>query len=487
MGMTKREQRPNIVFILSDDQGAWAMGCAGNGDIRTPNLDRLAEDGVRFDEFYCASPVCSPARASIVTGKMPSCHGVLDWIEGGNVDTEKYPEMAGHPRFSRKDQPIEYLEGHKTYIEELAANGYVCGLSGKWHLGNNAEKKKGFEKWYTIGAGGCSHYFDPDICEDGVFSAPKRYITDLITEKAVEYIGEFSRQEKPFYLSVHYTAPHSPWEEEQHKKEYLDWYRDCSFTATPDLPVHPDQVASAPVGDTPEKRAENLRGYYAAISAMDAGIGTILSKLEQEGLSDNTIVIFTADNGMNMGHHGVWGKGNATFPLNLYDTSVKVPFLVRWPGHTEPGRVIRGLYSQYDFFPSLLSMAGISVQAEGRMPGRSFTPVLEGAEQEAGPVVVYDEYGPNRMIRSKEWKFIRRYPYGEDELYHLTEDAEETVNLAEDEAYRLVREEMNDSLNHWFYRYADPAMDGTREGVTGHGQLRRPGIYSEGKNVFFRP
>ena len=119
------------------------MGCAGNGDIRTPNLDRLAEDGVRFDEFYCASPVCSPARASIVTGKMPSCHGVLDWIEGGNVDTEKYPEMAGHPRFSRKDQPIEYLEGHKTYIEELAANGYVCGLSGKWHLGNNAEKKKG--------------------------------------------------------------------------------------------------------------------------------------------------------------------------------------------------------------------------------------------------------------------------------------------------------------------------------------------------------
>ena len=100
MGMTKREQRPNIVFILSDDQGAWAMGCAGNGDIRTPNLDRLAEDGVRFDEFYCASPVCSPARASIVTGKMPSCHGVLDWIEGGNVDTEKYPEMAGHPRFS---------------------------------------------------------------------------------------------------------------------------------------------------------------------------------------------------------------------------------------------------------------------------------------------------------------------------------------------------------------------------------------------------
>lgn len=475
MGMTKREQRPNIVFILSDDQGAWAMGCAGNGDICTPNLDRLAEDGVRFDEFYCASPVCSPARASIVTGKMPSCHGVLDWIEGGNVDTEKYPEMAGHPRFSRKDQPIEYLEGHKTYIEELAANGYVCGLSGKWHLGNNAEKKKGFEKWYTIGAGGCSHYFDPDICEDGVFSAPKRYITDLITEKAVEYIGEFSRQEKPFYLSVHYTAPHSPWEEEQHKKEYLDWYRDCSFTATPDLPVHPDQVASAPVGDTPEKRAENLRGYYAAISAMDAGIGTILSKLEQEGLSDNTIVIFTADNGMNMGHHGIWGKGNGTYPQNMYDTAIKVPLIIRMPG-SKKGAVCHQMASQYDFYPTLLELAGCSWEKEPMQPGKSIVSLIGQPEEEAPDrVVVFDEYSNTRMIRTKKWKYVDRYPDGPNQLFDMEKDPEELENLYGNSAYEGTVLELKAAMERWFDAYTKEENDGRKYKVTGSGQLDRCG------------
>ena len=475
MGMTKREQRPNIVFILSDDQGAWAMGCAGNGDIRTPNLDRLAEDGVRFDEFYCASPVCSPARASIVTGKMPSCHGVLDWIEGGNVDTEKYPEMAGHPRFSRKDQPIEYLEGHKTYIEELATNGYVCGLSGKWHLGNNAEKKKGFEKWYTIGAGGCSHYFDPDICEDGVFSAPKRYITDLITEKAVEYIGEFSRQEKPFYLSVHYTAPHSPWEEEQHKKEYLDWYKDCSFTATPDLPVHPDQVASAPVGDTPEKRAENLRGYYAAISAMDAGIGTILSKLEQEGLSDNTIVIFTADNGMNMGHHGIWGKGNGTYPQNMYDTAIKVPLIIRMPGGKK-GAVCHQMASQYDFYPTMLELAGCSWEKEPMQPGKSIVSLIRQPEEEAPDrVVVFDEYSNTRMIRTKKWKYVDRYPDGPNQLFDMEKDPEELENLYGNSAYEGTVLELKAAMERWFDAYTKEENDGRKYKVTGSGQLDRCG------------
>ena len=121
--MRALKKQPNIVFILSDDQGAWAMHCAGNEDLRTPNLDRLAESGVRFDEFYCASPVCSPARASIVTGKAPSCHGVLDWIAGGNIDTNRYPEMAGHSRFQTRDHAIEYLEGHKTLTAHNVTEG----------------------------------------------------------------------------------------------------------------------------------------------------------------------------------------------------------------------------------------------------------------------------------------------------------------------------------------------------------------------------
>lgn len=131
-------------------------------------------------------------------------------------------------------------------------------------------------------------------------------------------------------MSVHYTAPHSPWDASEHPKEYLDWYKDCEFKDTPNLPVHPWQVNTCPIGDTEERRKENLRGYYAAISAMDAGVGKILDKVKEKGLEDNTIVIFTSDNGMNMGHHGIWGKGNGTYPPNMYESSIRVPFIIKY-------------------------------------------------------------------------------------------------------------------------------------------------------------
>ena len=122
------------------------MGCSGNADVKTPNLDRLAANGVRFDEFYCASPVCSPARASLVTGKIPSCHGVQDWIEKGNVDGYKYPYMKSVPGFDAGDLAIDYLSGHRTYMEILAEAGYECALSGKWHLGDSVTPQRGFSK-----------------------------------------------------------------------------------------------------------------------------------------------------------------------------------------------------------------------------------------------------------------------------------------------------------------------------------------------------
>lgn len=462
-------QRPNIVFILTDDQGAWAMSCAGNKDIHTPNLDRLAETGVRFNEFYCASPVCSPARATIVTGKMPSCHGVQDWLARGNVDGCKYPQMSSHQGFDSSDKAIDYLKGHRTYIEILAKNGYQCGLSGKWHLGDNAAKKKGFSKWYTIGAGGC-HYFDPDICEEGVFSTPKKYVTDLITDKAVQMIDEFADGDSPFYLSVHYTAPHSPWNQEEHKKEFLDLYQDCGFTATPDLPVHPWQINTCPVGDTKEKRAENLRGYYAAISSMDEGVGRIVEKLEGRGILENTILIFSADNGMNMGHHGIWGKGNGTYPQNMYDSSVKVPLIICVPGGAK-GAVCSQLCSQYDFFPTILDMAGCHYELEKLQPGRSMMELLRNPEKAAKDrVVVFDEYSNTRMIRGKRYKFIHRYPDGPDEFYDMISDPDETRNLSGNTAYADQIQEMKLEMEAWFDRYIVKKMDARQFHITGRGQ-----------------
>lgn len=475
-------EKPNVLFILTDDQGAWAMRCAGNRDVHTPVIDRLAQRGVRFENFFCASPVCSPARASILTGRIPSAHGVHDWIRSGNLDRDRLGHMGSDPYYTAEDKAIGYLDGMVTYTDVLQENGYRCALAGKWHLGDSIRPQHGFEKWFTIGRGGC-YYNKADIVENGEIQFESRYITDVITDKAIEFIDEFAGGNDPFYISVHYTAPHDPWDEDQHPKKYVEMYRDCEFKATPELPVHPDQIPSAPVG-TGETRKSLLRGYYAAITAMDANVGRLLSKLAEKGLEENTVVIFMSDNGMNMGHHGIWGKGNGTFPFNMYDTAVKVPLIVSWPGHYPEGAVSEYMCSQYDFFQTILDITGINSGLPGKLPGESFAGVLEGKERKEKPVVIFDEYGPTRMIRTKEWKYVLRIPYGPDELYHLTEDPDEDNNLIQCAEYEEIRAELKHCLVSWFAEYADPAVDASREGVTGFGQLCRPGIYSRGRKIF---
>ena len=471
------KKRPNLLFILTDDQGAWAMRCAGNTDIHTPNLDRLANEGTRFENFFCASPVCSPARASILTGCIPSQHGVHDWIRSGSLDKKALGEHADHPYFASERSPIQYLEGRITYPDLLAENGYTCALSGKWHLGDSMTPQHGFSHWYTIGRGGCL-YRQADVVEDGQLHFETRYITDLITERALDYLDDFSKQENPFYISVHYTAPHDPWDEDQHPKEYIDLYRDCAFTATPDEPLHPNLIPTAPSG-TGEERKRLLRGYYAAVTAMDAGVGKLLDRLEQLGLAEDTLVIFTADNGMNMGHHGIWGKGNGTFPFNLFDSSVKVPFIARWPGHILSNRVTESMCSHYDIIQTLNDLLELGAQLPSNLPGKSFANVLLNGEDTDNHVVILDEYGNSRMIRNREWKYIHRYPYGPCELYDLVHDPEEKHNLVDNPEYEAIRTELFARLGQWYYEYADPAVDGTREAVTGFGQMCRPGIYAD--------
>ena len=330
---------PNIVLILSDDQGPWAMGNAGTDELYTPNLDALARDGLRLDRFFCASPVCSPARASLLTGRMPSAHGVLDWLSGGNVNGalfEREGRENPYGSYADEGEPIAYLDGIPTYTDMLAEAGYTCALAGKWHLGDSLRPQHGFSSWYTLARGGCC-YYHPDIVTDGTITVRHgEYVTDLITSRACDDLERLSRGGKPFYLSVHYTAPHSPWATDQHPDKWIRYYDGCAFDGLPDIPDHPD-MTTGPVYGTPRRR-ENLRGYFSAISAMDEGIGRILDTLDRLGIADDTLVIFTADNGMSMGHHGIWGKGNGTFPFNMYDEAVLVPFLLRWPGHvTAPG------------------------------------------------------------------------------------------------------------------------------------------------------
>lgn len=218
---SKNKTKPNVVFILSDDQGYWALSCAGNKEIITPNLDRLAASGMRFDNFFCTSPVCSPARASLLTGRIPSQHGIHDWIREGNMG----------------DNAIEYLAGQLAYTDILAANGYVCGISGKWHLGDSIRPQKSFSHWYVHQSGGGPYYNAPMVRNGETIDEPG-YITDKITDDALNYLEECSKDNAPFYLSVHYTAPHSPWIN-QHPKEIVALYDDCPFESCPDEPVHP--------------------------------------------------------------------------------------------------------------------------------------------------------------------------------------------------------------------------------------------------------
>ncbi|KIL41961.1 sulfatase [Gordoniibacillus kamchatkensis] len=454
---------PNIVFILTDDQGPWALGCAGNDEIRTPNLDRLAAEGMRFDHFFCTSPVCSPARASLLTGRIPSQHGVHDWIRGGNVG----------------ERPIRYLDGQTAYTELLAAGGYVCGLSGKWHLGDSRSPQKGFTHWYVHQTGG-SAYYDAPMIRDGELIDEPGYLTDVITDDALQFL-ERQDGSRPFYLGVHYTAPHSPWIG-NHPKEYVDLYEDCAFRTCPQEPKHPWSIRTAPWEDD---QRENLKGYFAAVTAMDHNVGRIVRKLEELGLREQTLLCFLSDNGFNCGHHGIWGKGNGTFPQNMYDTSVKVPAIFSQPGRIPQGRVCSDLVSGYDFMPTLLAYVGIDNAEADTLPGRSFMPQLLGEEGSTREdVVIFDEYGPVRMIRSREWKYVHRYPYGPHELYNLIRDPDERQNMADAPEAQEQLASMKAKLDSWFVRYADPARDGTREAVTGFGQLELAGPAGLGRKAY---
>lgn len=457
--------RPNIIFIMSDDQGPWALGCTGNKEIVTPNLDKLAREGVRFSNFFCASPVCSPARASVLTGQIPSSHGIHDFLRDADNDR------------------ISYLDGCLAYTELLAEAGYVCGISGKWGVGNDYEPQKGFEHWYVCVYDG-GRYQDPPMVRNGELCRETGYLTELITEDSLAFLEKNAHGERPFYLSVNYTAPHHLWVGE-HPEEFVKLYEHCEFASCPQEPEHPWALGLTSPASVRSDPVANLQGYFAAVTAMDYGIGQILDKLNELGIREDTLICFMSDNGFSCGQHGIWGKGNGTYPQNMYENSVKVPAIFSQLGRIPQGKVSDALLSQYDFMPTLLDYLNIEHPSSGALPGRSFKQVLLGEEDKQRPfVVVYDEYGPVRMIRTPDFKYIHRYPYGPHECYDLKSDPDERCNLYEDSAYAERVDQLQAQMESWFLQYADPGMDGSRLPVTGTGQADRVGPGLTGKHTF---
>jgi choline-sulfatase len=452
--------KPNVLFILTDDQGIWAAGCYGNPEIRTPNIDRIAAAGMRFDNFFVATPVCSPSRATFLTGRISSQHGVHDWIREGNVGVDA----------------AAYLQGEVAYTDVLAAHGWTCGISGKWHLGYSQLVQHGFSHWYVHEKGG-GPYNDALMVRNGELITEPGYVTNAITNDALAFMERQAGAENPFYLSVHYTAPHSPWT--GHPQDIVDSYDDCLFDSCPQEEIHPWAVGQQLSEDCLNDR-DMLKGYFAAVTAMDLDIGRLLDKLEELGVRENTLVVFVSDNGYSCGHHGFWGKGNGTFPLNMYENSIKVPFLLSHPGRIPAGALQTAMVSAYDFMPTLLDYLGLPLPEGRNLPGESVLPSWLG-EEDAGRdnVVIYDEYGGTRMIRTQEWKYVHRYPDGPHELYDLVGDADERHNLAADPVQASRIAELKETLEQWFARYAEVERDGRLFAVSGKGQLRPVGLGRE--------
>jgi arylsulfatase A-like enzyme len=442
-------EKTNVIVVLSDDQGVWAAGCYGNPEIRTPNIDKLAATGTRFENFFIATPVCSPSRATLFTGRIPSQHGLHDWIAAGDVGPDA----------------IRYMKDEEAYTDIMVRHGYTCGISGKWHMGDSQAPQFGFTDWYVHQKGG-SDYNAAPMVRDGELVTEQGYITDLITDQALKMLDSYSKNDNPFYLSVHYTAPHSPWT--GHPREIVDSYDDCKFESCPQDPRHPWAIW---LTDENLGNRESLKGYFAAVTAMDENIGRILNALKAKGLRENTLVVFLSDNGFSCGQHGFWGKGNGTIPYNLYENSIKVPAIFSHPGKIPQGRVEDAMVSAYDFMPTLLGYLDLPLPEEKNLPGKSFLPALKGNSIPGhDEVVIFDEYGPVRMIRTRQWKLVHRHPDGPHELFNLLDDPGELKNLAGDIDQSDRIKQLKSKMDRWFARYVIESRDGLRRACTVDGQ-----------------
>jgi len=421
-------KRPtNVVFILTDDQGPHTLGVYGNNEIQTPHCDRLARAGTLFTRAFCTTPVCSPSRGTLFTGQIPSQHGIHDWVRDENEGEKAHA----------------FLSDEATLSEVLAANGYRVGLSGKWHMGDNARPQEGFDYWFAMPTGG-NRYQNPPMYFNGEKREYPGYTTDVVTDKALEFIDE--SKDNPFFCFVSYNAPHTPYSGTPEK--YLDLYRDSPFETFPGEPLN------EPIAHNLSKRnvgnRESKMHYYAMVSAIDYNVGRIVNRLEELGIAEDTLVIFLSDHGFLLEQHGLWGKGNTSWPYNMYDESMLVPAFFHHPGSIPAGRTSGISTSFYDFAPTVLDYLGLPALDSGKpLAGRSYAGALRGAEMEWDNVV-YGEYQYCRMIRDESWKYVYRTEGFDSELYDLRNDPEERTNLAKDDEYADQRVSLKRRMDDWF-------------------------------------
>jgi len=396
--------RPNILFVLADDLRWDGLGAYGNASVRTPHLDTLAGEGLRFDAFYVASPVCQGSRAAFLTGL--------------------YPHQAG---IEQKQLRQRIGAGVPTLATHLAEAGYVTGFVGKAHLGGDPSRW-GFHEspLYLPGSAGA---FDPRertrLFVDGREEKVEGHLPERLVDAAVGFVVRHRDEHWLLWLAP--TSPHFPYE------------------AHPDFPYRFDDLTPPP--GYPPGEAVGLKtfweGYYSLISRLDRELGRLLARLEELGLAENTLVLVTSDNGLMLGSHG--GVGKAVW----YEEATRVPALLRWPGRVAAGSTAKSFVSSVDLLPTLLELAGLEVPAD--LEGRSFLPALAGEPTRS---LVYSEWvTPGRgrrwaMVRDRRYK-LAEVPGGSDHLYDLERDPHELENRIGDPALAGQAEVLSERLAGW--------------------------------------
>jgi arylsulfatase A-like enzyme len=439
-------RRPNVVMFMTDDHGAWTLGSYGCSSMHTPNLDALAAGGARFTRGYACTPVCSPSRLTWLTGEIPSRHRVQDWI---------IPEDSYGPKTRR------FLDGHTTYSEILARNGYTLGMSGKWHMGDDEVAQRGFTYWRTVPGGG-GPYRDPEFVINGARRKLTGYKTDLVADGALEFLDSRKGKDGPFYLLVPFFAPHTPfnYQPDVYRQPYLN----STFPCFPSVPKHPNQN---PGLASHHDNRESKLAYSALITGVDHNAGRILKRLGEMGVRENTLIVFTADQGWNAGHHGVWGKGNGTWPFNLYDESLRVPLIWNHPGRIPERREVSAMVSAYDYFPTILEYLGMPPYRDRRRPGASYTRLLR-EDVRGWRNRRYFEYAHARGLRSDTLKYVERTREFPSELYDLEADPGERHNVVADPAYAKTLATLRTELAGFFEQCGAPPLEQWRSTTEQH-------------------
>ena len=459
--------RPNIIFIYTDDQADWTVGAYGNPQAHTPNLDRLAAQGARLTNALVTTPVCSAVRASLFTSRYSSETGIYDFIPN-----------PGHKEYTEETGAIGLNAKFVTFPQVLTRAGYATALVGKCHVGdwtNDPTRRYhptrlGFQYFMGLTGGGTSS-INPLLEKDGVERKFEGLTDDILTREGVDFIER--NRERPFFLLLAFRSPHGPWlpvaAEDSAPHEGMD----------PKLPEpqHPDlNVANV-------KRM--MREYLTSVTGVDRNVGTVLAALERLKLVDNSVVIFSADHGYNMGHNGIWHKGNGIWATkkiptdsenisgkyrpNVYDRSLRVPAIVRWPGHIKPGTVVGETCSSLDWYPTLVALAGAELPKGETIRGRSLLPLLRGEKVAGWNNDFYAEYSMRvycrtdiRSYRTPQWKLVRDFLNPRlDELYDLEHDPAESKNLIADprQATRVIIARLDEKIAENLRRNGETLLD----------------------------